>query len=188
MNIEDEQHHRRSVRLKKYNYCQSGMYFVTICTKTKKCLFGKIENEKVRLNRFGDIALACWLEIPVHFPHVVSDEYIVMPNHIHGILFIDDPRHPDEIRGMACHAPTQRKFGLPVAGSLPTIILSYKSAVTKSINEIRGIKGASVWQRNYYEHIIRTEEELYKTRSYIVGNPAMWAKDTLKEDIHNILD
>ena len=101
------------------------------------------------------------------------DEFVVMPNHVHGILVIADNR-----RGTACRAPTTvERFGRPVTGSLPTIVRSFKSVSTKRINKVRNTPGIPVWQRNYYEHVIRSEKELDRIRQYIAHNPASWTED-----------
>ena len=121
-------------------------------------------------NGFGKIAFDTWSHIQNHFDQVKLDVFIIMPNHIHGILHIEN-------KGTACRAPTFERFGVPVAGSLPTVIRSYKSAVTRKINIVRNNPGAPVWQRNYYEHIIRNEESLNQFRRYIDENPLRWALD-----------
>ena len=163
---------RRSIRLQGYDYSQAGAYAVTICTHNRDCLFGEIAGGKMVLNHAGHAALQCWQAIPDHFPHAELDAFVMMPNHVHGIVVIADRR------GTACRAPTQvEQFGHPVAGSIPTVIRSFKSAVTKRINEIRNTPGAKVWQRNYYEHIIRDEGELKRMREYITNNPVQWELD-----------
>lgn len=158
---------RRSIRLFSYDYSQNGAYFVTVCTQNRECLFGEVVHGEMRLNHAGQIANQCWRNIPTHFPHVDIDEFILMPNHIHGILVIDG-------RGTACRAPTGEQFGKPVSGSIPTIIRSFKSAATKRVNESHGTPGTKLWQRNYYEHIIRDDDELNRIRQYILDNPAQW--------------
>ena len=166
MRFDPEKHHRRSIRIKGYDYSQPGAYSVTICTRDRECLLGSV----LRLNEFGEIARRCWEEIPGHFPSVELDAFVVMPNHIHAIMVVPG-------RGTACFAPTTEQFGRPVAGSIPTIVRAYKSATTRRINVLRATAGVSVWQRNYYEHLIRTEKELQSIREYIIGNPALWNED-----------
>jgi len=165
-------HHRRSIRLKGYDYSQAGAYFVTICTQDKECLFGDIVDGEIRLNDAGRMVRDIWHKITEHFPHADIDEFVVMPNHFHGIGVINS-----DGKGMACHAPTQRQFAKPIAGSLSAIVGSFKSAVTRQINQIRNTPGYPVWQRNYYEHVIRDEEEINRIREYIIGNPAKWSDD-----------
>ena len=85
-----EKHHRRSIRLRDYDYSQAGVYFITLCTQNRKCLFGEISDGQMVLNDAGRVADKCWCDIPVHFPRVELDEWVIMPNHVHGILFIVD--------------------------------------------------------------------------------------------------
>lgn len=185
-----QDHHRRSIRLKEYDYTQSGFYFLTICTHNRFCLFGAIEHDAMRLSKQGEIAVACWLAIPDHFSHIELDECIVMPNHVHGILRAGDYRctRLGTGWGTACRARTTtameaapiEQFGVPVSGSIPTVIRSFKSAVSKGINELSQSSGRCiVWQRNYWEHLIRDESELQRIREYIRNNPLHWATDQL---------
>ncbi|WP_339136862.1 MAG: transposase [Candidatus Electrothrix sp. GW3-4] len=180
--------HRRSIRLRGYDYSQAGAYFVTICVHHRECLFGEITNRIMRLNDAGKIAAQCWQDIPVHFSHAALDEWTVMPNHVHGIIVMADTagRHT-ACRGTACRAPTHRaptkeQFGKPVSGSFPTVARSFKSAVTKYINILRNTPGNKLWQPNYWEHIIRNETELHRIREYIHNNPARWREDALHPD------
>jgi REP element-mobilizing transposase RayT len=179
MKYDPEKHRRRSIRLKNYDYSQSGAYFVTICTKDRECLFGDISDNNLHYNDYGQIAYDFWSKILEHFSNTQLDGFIVMSNHIHGIVVIGG-----DGRGLACHAPTNRKFAKPISNSLSTIIGSFKSAVTKQINQIRSTPGILVWQRNYYEHIIRNEKELNKIRKYIVDNPLKW--DTDENNLENL--
>jgi putative transposase len=177
-----DKHHRRSVRLSGYDYSQNGAYFVTVCTNNRKCLFGEIKDGKMYLNDAGKIVCQCWDEIPMHFPHVDRDVFVVMPNHIHGIVVIDGRGKACDggtinCRGTACRAPTVERFAQPISGSIPTVMRSFKSAVTKRINELKHTPGEGLWQRNYYEHIIRNESEWNRIRQYIVDNPAQWDMD-----------
>jgi putative transposase len=166
-----EIHHRRSIRLKDYDYSQAGAYFVTICSWEKECLFGAIKDGEMLFNEFGDIVMKCWEAIPNHFPHIKTDEFIIMPNHIHGIMFMVGARHAVPLQTI------DERFAKPVSGSLATIIRSFKSAVTKSINIFRNTPGTPIWQRNYYDHIIRDNKELQAIREYIRYNPLKWNED-----------
>ena len=174
MSYHPEEDHRRSIRLLGYDYSQPGAYFVTICTQGRVCLFGEVVDEDVRLSRFGLIVADCWENFSDHFASVDPDKFLVMPNHIHGVLNIVQNR-----RGTACRAPTVRAqlFGQSRRHSLPTIIRSFKSAVTQRVNQSRGTPETTVWQRDYYEHVIRGARELETIRQYIVDNPAKWAED-----------
>lgn len=163
--------HRRSIRLRGYDYSQVGAYFVTVCTKDRRCLFGNAADGEMQLNDAGRIVADEWIKTAEMRNNVELDEWVVMPNHFHGILVVTNGR------GTARRAPTLEQFGQPVSGSIPTIIRSFKSAVTKRINEMRGMPGAKSWQRNYYEHIIRNNDELNRIREYIANNPVQWGMD-----------
>ena len=173
-------HSRKSIRLKGYDYSQTGAYFVTICAHNREILFGMVGNDKSQLNKFGQIVETEWLITAQIRENIELDEYAIMPNHFHGILLITDNG-----MGTALRAHTIEQFGKPVSGSLPTIIRSFKSTVTKQINQLRNTPGSSVWQRNYYEHIIRNEDGLNRIREYIINNPIQWQFD--RENPHHII-
>ncbi|HQL64193.1 MAG TPA: transposase [bacterium] len=200
MNHDPEIHHRRSIRLEEYDYSQPGAYFVTIVTQERECLFGEIMDGDMRLNQYGDIVREEWLQTGHIRPSVLIDAFVVMPNHIHGILVITDtdcrgtlqraptPQRASTTRAQggkgtlqraptAQQAPNVEQFGKPTANSIPTIVRLFKSAVTKRINEKRNTPGFPVWQRNYYEHVIRHEGELTLAREYIRANPYRWLND-----------
>ena len=130
-------HHRCSIRLRGHDYAGGGVYFVTLCVADRRPLFGTVVNERMVLNDAGRAAAACWREIPAHFPQAVLDEWIVMPDHVYGILRIENAHHADTARrrGMACHAPA---FGRPIAGALGTIIGAYKAATSRAIRMCTG--------------------------------------------------
>lgn len=162
-------HHRQAIRLKNYDYSQAGAYFITICTKQKQCIFGDIKNRKIRLNALGSIADKYWQEIPQHFANVALDVYTIMPNHLHGILWIMESSE---------NSNKTRKFGDIGIESISSVIRSYKAIVTKQINKICNTKGLSVvWQSRYYEQIIRDENALLTIRNYINNNPLNWDTD-----------
>ena len=179
-------HRRCSIRLKDYNYSQSGEYFVTICTQDHICLFGAIYREEMCLSPIGEIAKRCWEDIPNHFPNVDLDKYVIMPNHIHGIIIIKENDHgmdvqqendSDHGRDVQLNVPTRLS---PKKGTLSIIIRTYKAAVTTECrrighNEFR-------WQSRFYEHIIRDDWELEKIRNYIVNNPLQWQFDEENSD------
>jgi putative transposase len=181
MAYDPNKHHRRSTGLKGYDYTSAGAYFITICTFQRECLFGEIVHGEMKLNDFGQVAMDCWQAIPDHFDRVILDAFVIMPNHIHGILVI-----PDDGRGIALQCPykftqhhNKSTFGKMVQGSIPTIVRSFKSATTKQINILRNAIGTPVWQRNYYDHIIRDEASLNHIRRYVQTNPAVWQGDQL---------
>ena len=179
----------KSVRLNNYDYSQNGYYFITICTKDKELFFGDVIDEKVVLNKVGSIAYQHWEEIPKHFDNVLLDEYIIMPNHLHGIIVICggdavvETRHASSLRGKKYigQHPQMSKIS-PQAKSLPVIIGSYKSACTKKIRQKLDVSFA--WQSRFYDHIVRNEKSLDKIRNYIRNNPLKWDLDRdLSENI-----
>jgi len=178
-----EIHHRRSIRLSGYDYSQKGFYFITICTKNHKHLFGKINDGEMILNSAGKHTYNCWLEIPEHFPYVQLHEFGVMPNHIQGIIeFVDETS--EYLPNLA--SPIKRtNTGSPQpspSNTIGSVIRGYKIGITKWFrkNMIEQYPAKSlVLQRNYWEHIIRTELEFGKISQYIIGNPACWEDDKL---------
>lgn len=179
-------HNRRSMRLQSWDYANSAAYFVTLCVEDRRCLFGEIADDVMRLHDFGQIAEGCWVAIPAHFPHIELDAFVVMPNHVHGILLIvsDAPTNDVTVndgRGAALLRPydsVRKLHQISVQpGSLGAIVRSYKSAVAKQINQLRNTPSATVWQRNYHDRIIRNQRELEATRKYIEDNPMQWALD-----------
>ncbi len=177
MSNDSDKHRRRSIRLRGYDYSRAGTYFVTVCTHDRALLF---ENEEVR-----QIAERCWLEIPGHFAGVALDAWVLMPNHLHGVVLIGDEgdeREPQggEPKGVQLNAPTNRGAGRfsrmsPHRGTLGVIIRTYKAAVTTSCRKA-GYRGFR-WQRNYHEHVLRSEADLQRVRRYIGDNPLQWELD-----------
>lgn len=172
-------HHRRSIRLKGYDYSQGGAYFVTMVTFHRACLFGEVVNGEMRLNEAGKIADECWQAIPGHFPCVELITHVIMPNHVHGVFYIQDVAKnqtaaiPPPSVGER-HASPLPPHGVP-RRSVGAIVGSYKSAVTKRIGRECG--DAIGWQRNYYEHIVRNDREMDKIWWYIECNPVTWSTD-----------
>jgi REP element-mobilizing transposase RayT len=172
-NYNPELHQRRSIRLKGYDYSEIGAYYVTICTWRRECLLGNIVDRIVHLNEYGTIINKEWSQTEIIRSTVEVDRYIIMPNHFHGILVINN----GDGRGTLQRAPTFEQFGKPTSNSIPTIIRLFKSTTTKQINQLRNTPEMPVWQRNYYEHVIRNKDELNRIREYIVNNPLQWEKD-----------
>jgi REP element-mobilizing transposase RayT len=185
MKYNPDKHCRRSIRLKGYDYSQAGIYFVTICTKNKKCLFGEIKNDKMILNQLGYIVQNEWIKTSEIRNNVTLDSFVIMPNHLHGIIIINN----DVRRGVLQYAPTANAHAAGISQYAPTatfrspsqtigaIVRGFKSVATKRINEIRKTPGLPLWQRNYYEHIIRNENDLGKIQQYILINSAKWEFD-----------
>ena len=180
MTHDPERPYRRSIRLKEYDYLQPNAYFITICAYNKECIFGGIIDARMILNELGKIVWNEWNKTAQIRKNVNVDEYVVMPNHMHGILMIIDGCDVGETRRVA---PTERPKG-PAFGSVGAIIGQFKSIATKRINALRGTPGLPVWQRNYYEHIIRNEKDLDEIREYIINNPIKWDLD--EENLRNI--
>lgn len=177
-----KKHHRRSIRLQEYDYAQTGAYYVTIVAWQRECLFGEVVNREMRLNKFGLVARQQLEKLTKRFPNIELGAFVIMPNHIHVIIFITDGRgtagnrddHDDEL---SRRAPTREQFQKPVKGSVPTIVRSYKSAVAYRINLMRRTQGIPVWQRNYWEHIIRNQKDLQNKTDYVEANPMLWDED-----------
>ncbi|MDY6911020.1 MAG: transposase [Chloroflexota bacterium] len=180
--FDPNKHHRRSIRLKGYDYSQSGAYSFTICANDRECLFGKIIDGEMRLNPFSEIAQACWDVPPLHYPHIELTAFLIMPNHVHGVIvirrgeaFANQHRNTRE-SGSANASPLHPPHGTQ-PDSLGAIIQNFKSVSTRKINQSNQTPGNKVWQRNYYEHIIRDEKALHNIRRYIIENPLRWAED-----------
>ena len=168
---------RQSLRLPGFDYSRPGFYFITICTRNRGHLFGSISNGAMELNAFGKIAEGIWAEIDQHYPQAKTDAFVVMPNHIHGIVEIIkspvDAIHELHLRDeQSVRNPKRRRKMV-----LPLVVGRYKMRVSKETNLLRNTPGHSVWQRNYYEHIIRNEESLHRIREYIALNPSLWNKE-----------
>jgi REP element-mobilizing transposase RayT len=158
--------------LKGYDYGQTGSYFVTVCAYNRECLFGNIVDGNMVLNEYGMIVRDEWEKSSNIRLEIKLDSFIVMPNHFHGIVFIAGANNAVGANG---RSPLHRT-GMG-SKTLSSFVAGYKSAVTKRINELRQNPGIPVWQRNYYEHIIRGEDELNRIREYIVNNPVQWDND-----------
>jgi putative transposase len=170
-----DKHWRRSIRLKDYDYSQAGAYFITICTYNKECLFGKVVNGEMALNEYGKAVEREWLRTTEIRPNLELDEFIIMPNHMHGIVVIVESNVGATGRSPLPKGPTPKSMGAIVAG--------FKSSATKHINNLRSTPYKPVWQRNYYEHVIRNESDLSEIQEYIVNNPLKWDLD--RENLQN---
>jgi putative transposase len=217
MPCDPNKHHRRSIRLPGYDYAQEGAYFVTIVTAQRQCLFGDVVEVAVRLSPLGMVAAACWQAIPQHFPGVEIDVWVIMPNHVHGIIVLPGSAAVDggsvahtsasvsvgaqRVRANRVGAPVGAQHAAPLPpiapgpaiatppvvptpdvprvapGSLGAIVRSFKSAVTKQAREMAWMPDVPLWQRNYYEHIVRNERQLERLRRYIDENPGRWQLD-----------
>ena len=168
MKFDPKIHHRRSIRLKGYDYTQAGAYFVTVVAWQRECLFGEIVDGEMILNEYGRIVADTWQWLENQYPYVELGTCVVMPNHFHGILLIRD-----DGRGGSRTAPTEPIKRKP----LGQLIGAFKTVSTKQINLLHDTVGQVVWQRNYYERIIRDEREMDRIHRYIESNPSQWADD-----------
>ena len=166
-----EIHHRRSIRLRNYNYSQNGAYFVTLITKNRENLFGEIKNGEMILNDIGRVVEDEWLMSQKIRKEIELDEYCIMPNHFHAIVSIVGANGVCPDSDGECHSPLRK------SKSLSSLMAGFKSSVTKKINIVRDMDGLPVWQRNYYEHIVRNESDLRNIRQYIIQNPLNWEND-----------
>lgn len=201
---------RRAMRLRGYDYSQPGAYFVTICAQHRKCLFGTIIDGKMQLNEIGKIVVECWNRISQHFPSVELGEYVIMPNHTHGIIrwgipemkspyvpehiatrrgdrqttakpqFATPPEHIATRRGEVSSPAlnNSRKDEAP-SPTLGKIVAYFKYQSTKRINQHRDRQGTRIWQRDYYDHVVRDAPDLQRLCQYIQNNPMKWELDQL---------
>jgi REP element-mobilizing transposase RayT len=173
MRFDQDLHRRRSIRLPGHDYASSGAYFITMVTKDRECLFGGVSAGEIRLSEFGDIVVREWLRSAEIRKELSLDAFVVMPNHLHAIAHIRrvgaHGRAPLRTSSDGVRVRPERSVGSLVAG--------FKAAATKAINQSRTTPGVPVWQRNYYERIIRNEAELARIRQYIWENPATWLAD-----------
>jgi REP element-mobilizing transposase RayT len=205
-------HHRRSIRLRDYDYSQVGAYFVTVCTHNRTCLFGDVVDGEMVTNDAGRIVQAIWKALPLHYPGVALDEFVIMPKHVHGIIVLDSgvgaqfiaPPDADGSEGAINRAPTTdivldsgvgAQFIAPLGSggainralttdalsasdrppTLGDIVRGFKARSTRLLRRDRGYQ--RVWQRNYYEHVLRDKGSLSRVREYISNNPLHWAFD-----------
>ena len=163
MAYDPRRHHRRSIRLKNYDYAQAGAYFVTLCDHEREFLFGEIApGGPMQYSAAGEIVAEQWLWLEEHFAQVELDAWQVMPNHFHGIVLLSDASH----------------FGVR-SKPLGQLIGAFKTTSAKRINQLRGTPGAPVWQRDFFEHVIRGPHSLERIRRYIELNPSRWANDRM---------
>ena len=175
MKPEPKKHRRRSLRLKDYDYAQSGAYFVTIVAQERTCLFGNVLDGAMQLNTAGRMVQAICSELSLHYPSVATDAFVVMPNHFHGIVILVGI-------GPRAYPKSGQSQGIAPTISLPDVVGRFKSLTTKRYAD--GVKQSAwvpfpgkLWQRNYYEHIIRDAKSLDRLREYILNNPLRWSFD-----------
>jgi len=184
MKYNPDVHHRRSIRLKGYDYAQVGACFLTLCAHHRERLFGDIAEGRMHLNAAGETAVRCWHEIPAHFPHVRLDAFVVMPNHVHGILGIEDIGKTNRAKDFSplprrttIRETNAKQQPLGTSKTLGSVVRGFKIGMTKWMRKNTSV--SEVWQRNYWEHVIRDESEMNRIREYIVTNPSKWETDRL---------
>jgi REP element-mobilizing transposase RayT len=176
--------------LQGYDYASPGAYFVTICTHQRQCLFGAVVEGELRLNAFGQMVNACWQRLPFHFPHLNLDAFVTMPNHVHGILILTDSGRGEafgtervgQSENHCSNASPLRPRGT-TPGSIGAIVQNFKSVSAQRMNRRCQPNTIKIWQRNYYEHIVRNEISLQHLRQYIQNNPLSWKEDQLHPDV-----
>lgn len=202
---------RKSIRIKGYDYNQNGAYFVTICTHNKQCLFGQVESGKMVLNKLGLLVEDAWREISKHYESVLIDEFVIMPNHVHGIIWLQDRREqlgvinhaPIQIAheidvgarlGVINHAPTPMSYDANVGAqfiapkthktqpTLGEVVRAFKARASQASKTALPVDSKALWQRNYYEHVVRGEPDLQAVREYINNNPQQWHLDRENPD------
>jgi putative transposase len=159
--------------LKEYNYSLPGEYFVTICTNGHECILGEIFDDEMKLKARGIIADKCWREIPKHFLNVELDEYVIMPNHVHGIIILNDH----------CRGEVTSPLRKPTLGK---VVAYFKYQSTKMVNELNATQGSRFWQPSFYDRIIRNDKELNNVREYIANNVLQWSSDSSREMPENL--
>jgi REP element-mobilizing transposase RayT len=168
-------HHRRSIRLRSHDYSTPDYYFITICTADKKCIFGQVANGEMRLNKCGAIAKQYLNELETYYHNVRLHEFVIMPNHMHAMIEILDV-------GAGFPRPECVNIGSGRGNPAPTLanmVAWFKYQSTKNINKLYGFAGKKLWQRNYYEHIVRDNSDYENIRAYIINNPRTWDSDVL---------
>lgn len=173
MNIDKNSRRRKLVRLRHYDYSQSGAYFITMCVQNRARLFGDIIDGEMQLNEAGRTIQSLWNELPTFYSGSEIDEFAIMPNHFHAIIVLI------ESVGAIHESPQRITVTERRNMAIPKMIGRFKMTSSKRINQFRGTPGATVWQRNYWERVIRNEIELNALRDYIANNPLQWHLDTL---------
>ena len=175
MSFNQNRHHRQSIRLRNYDYSQAGLYFITMCVHQRLSLFGEVVAGKMILNEAGRVVQDVWHDLPSHYTNVELDSFVVMPNHIHGIVRFNGivgAIHESPLQSPLQQSPiSRRNMGLS------KLVGRLKMVSAKRINQLRNTQGVPVWQRNYHEHIIRHENAYMKIADYIHTNPLRWQED-----------
>lgn len=164
-------HHRRSIRLREYDYSSFGGYFITTCVQNRECLFGNVVDDVMLLNDAGRLVESVWKSLPERIPSIELDAFVVMPNHVHFIVTIGVPGEDDG-------AAKENRATQGCAPTLAQVVGAFKSIAAAQVNGLLSRTGQPLWQRNYYERVVRNEAELNGFRDYIIHNPLKWEDDT----------
>lgn len=174
---------RQSIRLRNYDYAANGAYFVTICTHNRECSLGEIVNGEMVVNELGRLVSTTWMDLPNHNDNIQLDEFVIMPNHIHGIIIIVGAgSKPAQNRQIIFRAGLEPAPTTNANIKLSEIVRQLKTFSARRINQLRNTPRVPVWQRNYYEHIIRNKKSLNQIRDYIQNNPLQWQWDENNPD------
>ena len=177
MTYDPERHHRHSIRLKNYDYAEAGAYLVTVCIERRECLLGEIIDGQMAVNEWGQVAGEVWEQIAERWPTVDLDVSVVMPNHTHGIVILRDEGQAGEEGSDGTEGGGTPPLQIRAKPTLGAVVAYWKYQTSKRINAARQTPGTRVWQRNFHDRIIRSEEMLDNTRAYITHNPARWGED-----------
>lgn len=158
----------KTTRLQNYDYSWDGAYFITICTKNREHFFGEIIDGLLQETESAKICRACWSDLPNHYPNCILDLFVIMPNHVHGIIFIKNFRIETGLKPVSTE---------PKQYSISEIIRGFKTFTARKINDFQNTQGISFWQSRFYDHIIRNDDALDRIRQYILDNHANWEKD-----------
>ena len=180
-----------TTRLKNWNYASDGWYFITICTKGRENIFGIIEHGIMILNQYGRIVEQCWFDLPNHYFNLILDAFVIMPNHLHGIMIIDNTRETivsgnggiveTGLKPVSTDTqPNTQPQSSTTKHGIFEFVRALKTFSSRRMNELDNTTGKSRWQSRFHDHIIRDEEELHRIQQYIFNNPSTWEKDSLK--------
>ncbi|MCF6175204.1 MAG: hypothetical protein L3J71_05520 [Victivallaceae bacterium] len=198
MSLYKNRYRVETTRLKNWDYSDDGWFFITICSKDRKSIFGEIINGEMYFNNNGNIVKKCWFDLPHHYLNLILGAFVVMPNHIHGIMIIDNRRfyNGDNIdvgnnvetglKPVSTQSPQQSRspqsFSRPISKrhGIFEFVRALKTFSSRRINEINNTSGTSQWQTRFYDHLIRNKADLQRVENYILNNPSIWEHDSLK--------
>ena len=172
MTLYQNKYRVETTRLQNWNYASDGRYFITICTNGREHIFGVVEQGIMQLNQYGRIAEQCWFDLPNHYSNLILDAFIVMPNHLHGIMIINNTAVETGLKPVSTASNGHGIF---------EFVRALKTFSSRRMNELDNTPGKSRWQSRFHDHIIRNEQELHRIRRYILNNPSQWEKDLLNQ-------